>query len=90
MPDLLKRDFTATALGRRYVGDLTYLPIGEGQFLYLATVINLFSRRLAGWSIAGHMRTELVVDALEARAPEGRAPVGLSPPRSPGRLPLYH
>jgi transposase InsO family protein len=68
VPDLLKRDFTATALGRRYVGDITYLPIGEGQCLYLATVIDLFSRRLAGWSIADHMRTELVVDALEAAA----------------------
>jgi transposase InsO family protein len=52
----------------RYVGDITYLPVGEGRFLYLATVLNLGSRRLAGWSIADHMRTELVSDALRAAA----------------------
>jgi transposase InsO family protein len=68
VPDLLKRDFTATAPNQRYVGDITYLPVGDGEFLYLATVIDLCSRRLAGWSIAGHMRTELVIDALEAAA----------------------
>jgi transposase InsO family protein len=68
VPDLLKRDFTASAPNQRYVGDITYLPVGDGEFLYLATVIDLCSRRLAGWSIAGHMRTELVIDALEAAA----------------------
>ena len=68
VPDLLKRDFTADAPNERYVGDITYLPVGDGEFLYLATVIDLRSRRLAGWSIAGHMRTELVTDALEAAA----------------------
>lgn len=66
--DLLGRDFTAEAPNQRYVGDITYLPVGDGQFLYLATVIDLCSRRLAGWSIADHMRTELVVDALDAAA----------------------
>jgi transposase InsO family protein len=66
--DLLKRDFTADEPNRRYVGDITYLPVGDGEFLYLATVIDLFSRRLAGWSVADHMRTELVIDALEAAA----------------------
>ena len=44
----------------------TYLPVGERGFLYLATVIDLHSRRLAGWAIADHMRTDLVVDALTA------------------------
>jgi transposase InsO family protein len=68
IPDLIKRDFTAPAPNRRYVGDITYLPIGGGEFLYLATVIDLCSRRLAGWSIADHMRTELVIDALQAAA----------------------
>jgi transposase InsO family protein len=67
-PDLLKRDFTAAGPNRRYVGDITYLPIGDGEFLYLATVIDLYSRRLAGWSIADHMRTDLVIDALHAAA----------------------
>jgi transposase InsO family protein len=68
VPDLIKRDFTALKPNQRYVGDITYLPVGGGEFLYLATVIDLCSRRLAGWSIAGHMRTELVIDALEAAA----------------------
>ncbi|GED83240.1 hypothetical protein TNCT6_03250 [Streptomyces sp. 6-11-2] len=68
VPDLLQRDFTATTPNTRYVGDITYLPVGGGQFLYLATVLDLSSRRLAGWSIADHMRTELVTDALKAAA----------------------
>lgn len=68
VPDLLRRDFTAQAPNTKYVGDITYLPIGGGQFLYLATVLDLHSKRLAGWSIAGHMRTELVTDALKAAA----------------------
>jgi transposase InsO family protein len=65
-PDLIGRDFTAPAANRRYVGDITYLPVGERGFLYLATVIDLHSRRLAGWAIADHMRTDLVIDALHA------------------------
>ncbi|WP_107494943.1 IS3 family transposase, partial [Streptomyces sp. SM11] len=47
---------------------ITYLPVGDGEFLYLATVIDCFSRRLVGWSIADHMRTSLVTDALRAAA----------------------
>lgn len=64
VPDRLRRDFTAAAPNTRYVGDITYLPLGDGSFLYLATVIDLFSRRLAGWAIADHMRTDLVEKAL--------------------------
>ena len=67
-PDLLKRDFTAPAPNRRYVGDITYLPLADGSNLYLATVIDCYSRRLTGWAIADHMRTELVTDALLAAA----------------------
>jgi transposase InsO family protein len=52
VPDLIQRDFTAEQPGTRYVGDITYLPVGGGRFLYLATVVDLCSRRLAGWSIA--------------------------------------
>jgi transposase InsO family protein len=70
VPDLLSRDFTADAPNTVYVGDITYLPCGNGQNLYLATVIDCFSRRLVGWSIADHMRTELVTDALTAAAAE--------------------
>ncbi len=68
VPDLLKRDFTAPAPNQRYVGDITYLPLTDGRNLYLATVIDCYSRRLAGWAIADHMRTELVEDALKAAA----------------------
>jgi transposase InsO family protein len=64
VPDLLGRDFTAPEPNQRYVGDITYLPIADGSNLYLATVIDCFSRRLAGWAIAEHMRTDLIVDAL--------------------------
>jgi transposase InsO family protein len=67
-PDLLRRDFTAAEPNIRYVGDITYLPCETGGFLYLATVIDCNSRRLVGWSIADHMRTELVADALHAAA----------------------
>jgi transposase InsO family protein len=66
VPDLLGRDFTAEEPNQRYVGDITYLPIADGTNLYLATVIDCHSRRLAGWAIAEHMRTDLIVDALSA------------------------
>jgi transposase InsO family protein len=68
VPDLIRRDFTATQPNQKYVGDITYLPVDDGQFLYLATVLDLHSKRLVGWSIAEHMRTELVTDALKAAA----------------------
>jgi transposase InsO family protein len=66
VPDLLNRDFTATTLNSKYVGDITYLPLATGANLYLATVIDCYSRRVAGWAIAEYMRTELVEDALNA------------------------
>ncbi len=66
VPDLLKRDFTAKSINTRYVGDITYLPLADGSNLYLATVIDCCSRKLAGWAVANHMRTELVEDALKA------------------------
>ncbi|MCQ9130220.1 DDE-type integrase/transposase/recombinase [Streptomyces sp. IBSBF 2807] len=60
-PDVIGRDFTASEPNARYVGDITCLPLDGGEFLYLATVIDLVftSRRLAGWAIADHMRTDL-------------------------------
>jgi len=66
VPDLLNRDFTATTANSKYVGDITYLPLATGANLYLASVIDCCSRRVAGWAIAEHMRTELVEDALNA------------------------
>jgi transposase InsO family protein len=68
VPDLVKRKFTAPAPNRVYVGDITYLPLAEGSNLYLATVIDCYSRRLVGWAIADHMRVGLVCDALRAAA----------------------
>ncbi|MFF8918739.1 IS3 family transposase [Streptomyces sp. NPDC015032] len=65
-PDLIGRNFTATEVNTKYVGDITYLSVGGGKFCCLATVIDLCSRRLAGWTIADHMRSELVTDALAA------------------------
>ncbi|WP_370804560.1 IS3 family transposase [Streptomyces sp. DvalAA-43] len=66
--DLIGRDSTAEHPNTKYVGDITYLPVSGAKPLYLATVIDLCSRRLAGWAIADHMRAELVVDALAAAA----------------------
>ena len=74
-PDLLKRDFTADRPGVRFVGDITYLRTGEG-WLYLATVIDLFNREVVGWSMAEHMRTELIGDALTMAHTHGRIESG--------------
>ena len=63
-PDLVGRKFTADKPNQLYVGDITYLPIADGSNMYLATVIDCYSRRLIGFSIADHMRTSLVQDAL--------------------------
>ncbi|WP_120719390.1 IS3 family transposase [Streptomyces hundungensis] len=68
VPDLFGRDFTATEPGRKLMGDITYLPLQGGKFLYLATVLDCFSRKIVGWSIADHMRTDLVADALRMAA----------------------
>jgi transposase InsO family protein len=65
-PDLLGRDFAAQAPDIKWCGDITYIPTGESGFMYLASVIDLFSGHLIGWSIAGHHRAELVRDALAA------------------------
>lgn len=62
--DHVRRDFNPVAPDVVWCGDITYLRTGEG-WLYLATVIDLFSRRVIGWSVADHMRTQLVDDALE-------------------------
>lgn len=66
VPDLVGRDFTAPGPDEKWCGDITHVPVGEGGFVYFATVLDLFSGRLVGWSIAGHMRADLVRDALAA------------------------
>jgi putative transposase len=62
-PDLVQRDFSAAAPNRLWVGDFTYLRSWEG-ISYFAFVIDAFSRRVLGWQLASHMRTDLVLDAL--------------------------
>ena len=67
LPDLIGRRFAPAAPDVAWVGDITYIATGEG-WLYLASVLDLGSRRLLGYSMAGHMRTELVADALTMAA----------------------
>lgn len=63
LPDLVRRDFRPSAVNQLWVADITYIRTWEG-WLHLAVVMDCFSRRIVGWSIAAHLRTELVTDAL--------------------------
>ncbi|MET7549703.1 IS3 family transposase [Streptomyces sp. NPDC005500] len=63
--DLVQRDFTASTLDEKWCGDITYVQVGAA-WLYLACVIDIRSRRVLGYSMAPHMRAELVIDALQA------------------------
>ena len=69
--DLVGRDFTAEQPGTKLVGDITYIRTWQG-WLYLATVIDCYSREVVGWSMADHMRTGLVCDAITMAAGRGR------------------
>lgn len=81
-PDLVLRDFQPNPAKRdvRWCGDVTYIPTEEG-WLYLATVIDIASRRVVGWATADHLRTELVAEALASSLPQ-------PPTRGPGDLSL--
>jgi transposase InsO family protein len=75
--DLIQRHFGPCAeMDRRYVGDITYVMTWEG-WAYLATVIDLASRRVVGWALADHMRTELVEEALQMAITTRRPPPGV-------------
>ncbi len=63
-PDLVDRDFTVTEPDRLWVADITYISTWAG-FLFLAVVLDAWSRKVVGWAMATHLRTELVLDALE-------------------------
>ena len=63
-PDLVKRDFTAAAPDQLWVADITYVSTWMG-FLYLAIVLDIYSRRIVGWAMADHLRSELVIEAVE-------------------------
>ena len=73
-PDLVQRQFTATEPDQIWVADITYVPTWQG-WMYLAAVEDMWSRRIVGWAMADHMRTELVESALgmaiETRQPDG-------------------
>jgi putative transposase len=63
-PDLVQRDFEVGGANQLWVADITYIPTWAG-FLYLAAVLDAWSRRVVGWAMATHLRTELVLEALE-------------------------
>lgn len=63
-PNLVDRNFTAAGPNRLWFSDITYVPTAEG-WLYLATVLDGYSRRIVGWSLADHLRTELPLQALD-------------------------
>ena len=63
-PDLVSRNFVAAAPDQLWVADITYIPTGSG-FLYLSVVVDAWSRRVVGWSMESHLRTDLVLQALD-------------------------
>jgi transposase InsO family protein len=71
---VLERDFTAVAPNRKWVTDITYLRIVDG-WVYLAVVLDLFSRKVVGWALRDSLETELISAALQS-AVESRRPAG--------------
>lgn len=71
-PDLVERNFAAAAPNRLWVADITYIPTWAG-FLYLAVVLDAFSRRIVGWAMETYLRTELVLSALDMALGQRRA-----------------
>ncbi len=74
--DLVERLFSASCPDTLWVADITYVPTWQG-FLYVAVVLDAFSRRVVGWSMAGHLRTELILDALDMAIARRRPGEGL-------------
>ena len=85
-PDLVDRDFTADGRTSLWVADITFVPTAAG-FLYLAVVLDAWSRKIVGWSMANHLRAELVLDALEMAIGQ-RRPRRRHPSQRPGS-PIY-
>lgn len=75
-PNVLARDFTATAPNQKWLADLTYVPTGEG-WLYLALVLDLFSRKIVGWAMSEHMPQGLTLEALRVALGWRDPPAGL-------------
>jgi transposase InsO family protein len=76
VPNVLNRDFISEIADTKYVGDITYIHTAQG-WLYLATVIDLFSRKIVGWSMDDNMRVSLVNDALDMAIKRRNPPPGL-------------
>ena len=74
--DLVKRDFRPVAPDRLWLGDITYVRTDEG-WLYLAAILDAFSRRVIGWALAEHLRTELALDALRMALARRRPEAGV-------------
>lgn len=75
-PNLLDRNFAANDVNEVWASDITYIPTAKG-WLYLAVVLDLFSRRVVGWALADHLRTELVIEALEMAVEQRKPAPGL-------------
>ena len=75
-PNLLDRDFTATAPNQKWTSDITYIDTQEG-WLYLAVVLDLFSRRIIGWAMSARMTSKLVLDALNMAIQQRQPPSGV-------------
>ena len=75
-PNVLNREFYTSELDTKYVGDITYINTGEG-WLYLATVIDLYSRRIVAWSMDDNIKVSLVNDALKMAIAQRNPPLGL-------------
>ena len=93
IPDLVQRNFAPTGPNQLWVGDITYIRTWEG-WLYLAVLLDCYSRRVVGWSMADHLRTELPLAALPHGPDSTRSSTRADPPHRP-RLPvdrrgLYH
>ena len=73
-PNLLQRDFQAASPNEKWLGDITFIPTGEG-WLYLAVILDAYSRKVVGWQVEEHLETSLVTEALkQARQRRGHAP----------------
>jgi putative transposase len=75
-PDLVERAFVAPGPNRLWVADITYIPTWAG-FLYLAVVLDVWSRRVVGWAMATHLRTELVLEAVTMACQHRQPAAGL-------------
>ncbi len=75
-PNILNRDFYSSNANEKYIGDITYIQTTQG-WLYLATVIDLYSRKVVGWSIDENMKTSLIIDALDMAIKNQNTSLGL-------------